>query len=71
MRRVWQAIHGNHENAASLHEAAASYLAYGHVFHGQFQQGGIIGIPGQMDRRPTEDSLESRTRRSRPDETPR
>lgn len=70
MRRVRQAIYGNHENAVAFHETAASYLADGHVFHGQFQQRGIISIFGQRDRCPAKDSLESRTCRSRPNETP-
>jgi hypothetical protein len=38
------AVYGYYENAIAFHKAASAHLVDGYVFHGQFQQGGVISL---------------------------
>ena len=60
MFRLRQAVYDYDQDTAAQYEIAFENLADGHVLRDKFQQGHLIGLSGQVARRPPEDSLESR-----------
>jgi len=61
MSPVQAAIHGDKPHSNAQHRTAALEVALSHVLHGQFQQGCLLDIFGQMGWHLPKERLETRT----------